>query len=139
MAKEVCHLLKQEFLNCNAKLFTNKSEGLRPQVGDVVLVLKEEPRLGIITEVLSPHRVTVRHKHRGTNHEVGYHSRILSLLYRPISSTFFVELVEHSSSGHLLPDFWHRLKNHTSGNDDKSLHRAASDIPSPALISFNEV
>ena len=64
MAKEACHLLKQEFLNCNSKLFTNKSEGLRPQVGDVVLVLKEEPRLGIIIEVLSPHRVTVRDQAR---------------------------------------------------------------------------
>ena len=58
-----------------------------PQVGDVVLVLKEEPRLGIIAEVLSSHRVTVRHKHRGTNQEIGYHSLILSLIYRPISST----------------------------------------------------
>ena len=135
MAKEACHLLKQEFLNCNSKLFSNKSEGIKPQVGDVVLVLKEEPKLGIITEVLSSHRVTVRHKHYGTNHEVGYHSRILSLLYRPISSAFFVNLVENSYSGHidslghLLPGFWNRLKNNTSEDNDKGLHRAVATFP----------
>ena len=131
MAKEACHLLKQEFLNCNEKLFTNKSEGLRPQVGDVVLVLKEELRLGLIIEVLSSHRVTVRHKHRGTNQEIGYHCRILSLIYRPISSTFFVELVEHSSfsSDHLLLEFWHRLKNHMSPKDDRTSTELLATFP----------
>ena len=28
--------------------------GLQPTVGDIVILLKEEPRLGLITEVTSP-------------------------------------------------------------------------------------
>ena len=112
MAKEASPILRQEFINSNAKLFTNKEEGLKPQVGDLVLVLKEEPRLGLITKISSPHRVVVRHKHGGSNNEVEYHSRILSLIYRPVSSSFFIDLVETStfSSNHLLSKFWKQLK-----------------------------
>ena len=81
MAKEASHLLRKEFLNSNAKLFPNKEPGLKLQLGDLMLVLKEEPHLGLIVKISSPHRVVVRHKHRGSNHEVEYQCRILSLIY----------------------------------------------------------
>ena len=45
MAKEASHVLRKEFLNSNVKLFTNKEQGLKPQLGDLVLILKDEPRL----------------------------------------------------------------------------------------------
>ena len=112
MAKEACHILKQEFLYCNAKLFTNKFEGLMPQVGDVVMVLKEEPRLGLIVEILSAHRVIVRHKHRGANVEQTYHSKILALVFRPASAALFVSTFQQPSlvRNHLLQRFWNKLK-----------------------------
>ena len=62
MAVTASQILKREFLN-NAKLFSNKPVGLKPQVGDIIAVLKTEPRLGLILQVLSEHRVVVRHKH----------------------------------------------------------------------------
>ena len=104
--------IKEEFLS-NQKLFSNKLTGLQPLVGDIVVVLKEEPRLGLITEVTSPHRVKVQHRHRGTNTEVTYHPKILALIFRP-TSTFFVQLVEKPNSmmTHLLEKFWGKLKYH---------------------------
>ena len=63
MAATASQVLKREFLS-NSKLFTNKAAGLKPIAGDVVAVLKEEPRLGLIVEVVIDHRVVVRHKHR---------------------------------------------------------------------------
>ena len=95
MAATASYILKEDFLNSNQKLFSNKPNGLQPLAGDIVAVCKDEPRLGLITAVTSPHRVVVRHRHRGTNTEVTYHPKILSPLYRPSSSTFFVQLVEN--------------------------------------------
>ena len=52
MAVTASQVLKREFL-ANAKLFTDKPSRLRPLVGDVVVVLKNQPNLGLIVEVLS--------------------------------------------------------------------------------------
>ena len=107
MAKEASHVLRKEFLNSNVKLFTNKEQGLKPQLGDLVLVLKDEPCLGLIVKISSPHRVVVKHKHRGTNQEIEYHSRILSLIYRPLVPSFFLSLANSTSmpSKHLSLQF----------------------------------
>ena len=80
MAATANQVLKREFLS-NSKLFSNKAAGLKPIAGDIVAVLKEEPRLGLIVEVISPHRVTVCHRHRGSNIELTYHPKILDLFF----------------------------------------------------------
>ena len=112
MAREASHVLRKEFLNSNVKLFTNKKQGLKPQLGDLVLILKEEPRLGLIVKISSPHRVVVKHRHHGTNKEIEYHSRILSLNYRPLVPSFFLSLANSTSmpSKHLSPQFWKKFK-----------------------------
>ena len=112
MAATASQVLKREFLS-NSKLFTNKYAGLKPVVGDVVAILKEDPRLGLIVDVLSEHRVIVRHKHRGSNVELTYHSKILALVFRPVSAAFFVSILEQPSlvMNHLLERFWTKLKN----------------------------
>ena len=55
MARTASQVLKREFLE-NAKLFSDKPGGLSPLVGDVVLVLKDQPNLGLAVQVLSPRR-----------------------------------------------------------------------------------
>ena len=111
MAVSVSQALKTKFLE-NAKLFSYKPGGLRPLAGDVVLVLKDQPNLGLIREVLSPRRVVVRHKNRGANTDHQYHCKILALLFRPTSSVFFISTFEQNKAemGHLLKAFWSRLK-----------------------------
>ena len=111
MAATASQVLKREFLS-NSKLFSNKPAGLKPVVGDVVAILKEEPRLGLIVEVLSAHRAVVRHKHRGSNVEQTYHSKILALVFRPVSAAFFVSIFQQPSlvMNHLLERFWNKLK-----------------------------
>ena len=111
MAVTASQVLKREFL-ANAKLFTNKPIGLRPLVGDVIVVLKDQPKLGLIVEVLSTHRVVVRHKHRGANIDHTYHCKILALLFRPTSAAHFISTFEQSNLGmnHLLQSFWSKLK-----------------------------
>ena len=64
MAATASQVLKREFFS-NSKLFTIKPAGLKTVVGNVVAILKEDPRLGLIVDVLSDHRAIVRHKHRG--------------------------------------------------------------------------
>ena len=111
MAVTASQVLKREFLS-NSKLFSNKPAGLKPVVADVVAVLKEEPRLGLIVQILSAHRVIVRHKHRGANVEQTYHSKILALVFRPTSAAFFVSTFQQSNLGmnHLLQRFWNKLR-----------------------------
>ena len=92
--------------------FENKPIGLRPLVGDVIAVLKDQPKLGLIVEVLSTHRVVVRHKHRGANVDQTYHCKILALLFRPSSAAHFISTFEQPNLGmnHLLQSFWNKLK-----------------------------
>ena len=70
-ARTASEVLKREFVE-NAKLFSDKPGSIKPLVGDVVLVCKETPSLGLVTEILSPRRVVVRHKHCGSNADHEY-------------------------------------------------------------------
>ena len=88
----------------------------------MVLVLKDQPNLGLIREVLSPRRVVVRHKNRGANTDHQYHCKILALLFRPTSSVFFISTFEQNKPemGHLLEAFWSRLKQQITWNQHYS-------------------
>ena len=109
MARTASEVLKREFVE-NAKLFSDKPGAIKPLVGDVVLVCKETPSLGLVTEILSPRRVVVRHKNRGSNTDHQYHCKILALLFRPASSVFFISTFDKPEMPHLLEAFWSRLK-----------------------------
>ena len=109
MARTASQVLKREFLE-NAKLFSDKPDGIKPLVGDVVLVCKDQPSLGLVMEILSPRRVVVRHKNRGANTVHEYHCKILALIFRPESSVFFISTFDKPEMPHLLEAFWSRLK-----------------------------
>ena len=111
MAVTASQILKREFLN-NAKLFSNKPVGLKPQVGDIIAVLKTEPRIGLILQVLSEHRVVVRLKQRGTNVDQTYHIKILALIFRPATPVHFISTLDQPNDGlnHLLSSFWAKLR-----------------------------
>ena len=108
MARTATEILKREFLE-NAKLFTDKKDSLKPLVGDLVLICKETPGLGLITKILSPRRVMVRHKHRGSNIEDEYHSKILALIFRPQTPIHFLQ-ISNEEMPHMLQNFWEKLK-----------------------------
>ena len=93
MARTASEVLKREFVE-NAKLFSDKPGAIKPLVGDVVLVCKETPSLGLVTEILSPRRVVVRHKHRGSNADHEYHSKILALIFRPETPVYFMSIFD---------------------------------------------
>merc|ERR1711895_380155 len=78
MAQSASILLKREFLS-TSKMFTDKDHGLEPLAGDVVVICKEKPRIGLIIEVISKHRVRIRLKSRGKNVEDTYHVKSLGL------------------------------------------------------------
>ena len=109
MARTASEVLKREFVE-NAKLFSDKPGAIKPLVGDVVLVCKETPSFGLVTEILSPRRVVVRHKHRGSNADHQYHCKILALIFRPESPVYFMSIFDKPQMPHLLEDFWTRLK-----------------------------
>ena len=108
MARTATEILKREFLE-NAKLFSDKKDSIKPSVGDVVLICKETPSLGLVTEILSPRRVIVRHKHRGSNADQEYHSKVLALIFRPQTPTYFLS-ISNKPMPHLLETFWTKLK-----------------------------
>ena len=124
MAVTASQILKREFLN-NAKLFSNKPVGLKPQVGDIIAVLKTEPRLGLILQVLSTHRVVVRHKHRGANVDQTYHIKILALIFRPVNAAHFISTLDQPNEGlnHLLLSFWTKLKDQVSYDSSEDAHQ----------------
>ena len=84
-AMAVSQALKTNFLK-NEKFITDKPDGIKPLVNDVVLVCKEQPSMGLVMEILSTRRVVVQHK-----------SPILALIFKP-------------EMPHLLEAFWSRLK-----------------------------
>ena len=108
MVRTATEILKREFLE-NVKLFSDKKDSLKPSVGDLVLICKETPGLGLVTQILSPRRVMVRHKHRGSNVEDEYHAKVLALIFRPQTPTYFLS-ISNKPMPHLLEAFWTRLK-----------------------------
>ena len=109
LVKKIFYNLKTEFLK-HDKIFLDTPGAIKPLVGDVVLVCKETPSLGLVTEILSPRRVVVRHKHRGSNADHQYHCKILALIFRPESPVYFMSIFDKPQMPHLLEDFWTRLK-----------------------------
>ena len=69
-------------------------------MGDVVAILTSEPRVGLILEVLSQHRVVIRLRSRGANVEETYHVKILGLIFRPAT------LDQNETLNHLRSSFW---------------------------------
>ena len=110
MALSASQILKREFIS-NSKLFSNKAQGLKPQVGDVVTILKSEPRVGLILEVLSQHRVVIRLRSRGANVEETYHVKILGLIFRPATPVHFLATLDQNETlNHLHSSFWDKLR-----------------------------
>ena len=110
MAQSAHILLKREFLNTR-KMFTDKKNGLEPLKGDIVIICKDDPRLGLITEVISQHRVKVKFKNRGKNKEAIYHLKTLGLIFRPATSTHFMAIInkDHNQLNPLLSSLWDKL------------------------------
>ena len=110
MAQSAHIMLKREFLNTR-KMFTDKKNGLEPLKGDVVIICKDEPRLGLITEVISQHRVKVKFKNRGKNKEDIYHPKTLGLIFRPATSTHFLAITSQDQNqlNPLLSSLWDKL------------------------------
>ena len=103
-------LLKREFLN-NRKMFMDKKSGLEPLKGDIVIIAKENPRLGLIIDVISKHRVMVRFKNRGINKKDVYHPKILGLIFRPVTPSHFLAISSQGPAklNPLLSQFWDKL------------------------------
>ena len=110
MALSASQILKREFIS-NSKLFSNKAQGLKPQVGDVVAILKSEPRVGLILEVLRQHRIVIRLRSRGANVEETYHIKILGLIFRPATPVHFLATLDQNETlNHLHSSFWDKLR-----------------------------
>ena len=110
IAQSALILLKREFLN-NKKMFMDKKSGLEPLKGDIVIIAKENPRLGLIIDVISKHRVMVRFKNRGINKEDVYHPKILGLIFRPVTPSHFLAISSQGPAklNPLLSQFWDKL------------------------------
>ena len=110
MAQSASIILKREFIS-NSKLFSDRDQGLKPLAGDVVAILKSEPRIGLIIEVLSQHRVLIRLRSRGKNVEETYHIKTLGLIFRPTTPVHFLATLDQKQTlNHLHSSFWERLK-----------------------------
>ena len=127
MAQSAHILLKREFLN-NRKMFMDKKTGLEPLKGDIVIIAKDDPRLGLIIDVISKHRVMVRFKNRGINKEDIYHPKTLGLIFRPVTPSHFLAITSqgHAELNPLLSHFWEKLANSIKhGNTDPVLSNLA--------------
>ena len=112
MAQSASIILKREFIS-NSKLFSDRDQGLKLLAGDVVAILKSEPRIGLIIEVLSQHRVLIRLRSRGKNVEETYHIKTLGLIFRPTTPVHFLATLDQKQTlNHLHSSFWERLKSH---------------------------
>ena len=110
MAQSAHILLKREFLNTR-KMFMDKKTGLEPLKGDIVIICQDDPRLGLITDVISQHRVMVKFKNRGKNKEDIYHPKTLGLIFRPATSTHFMAITnkDQNQLNPLLSSLWDKL------------------------------
>ena len=115
MAQSALLMLKSEFINTRKK-FTDKKNGIEPLKGDVVIICKDDPRLGLITEVISDHRVKVKFKNRGIFKEAVYHLKCIGLIFRPATPTHFMATVNNSATqlNPLLTSLWEKLSSSVS-------------------------
>ena len=97
MAQSALLMLKREFINTK-KMFTDKKNGIKPLKGDLVIICKDDPRLGLITEVISDHRVKVKYKNRGIFKEAVFHLRCIGLIFRPATPTHFMATVNNHTT-----------------------------------------
>ena len=86
MASTANQVLKQEFILSNQMLFSSTHDGLQPCIGDIVAILKAEPIIGLVTEVISRHRIKVKHQHRAKQDQHIYHPKINSYFQANCSS-----------------------------------------------------
>ena len=132
MAQSAHILLKREFLNTR-KMFTDKKNGLEPLKGDIVIICKDDPRLGLITDVISQHRVKVKFKNRGKNKEDIYHPKTLGLIFRPATSTHFLAITSQDQNqlNPLLSSLWDKLGSCLKlANTEQSTALLSSSSPS---------
>ena len=89
----------------------DKKTGLEPLKGDIVIIAKDDPRLGLIIDVISKHRVMVRFKNRGINKEDIYHPKTLGLIFRPATPSHFLAITSQGQTelNPLLSHFWDKL------------------------------
>ena len=66
---------------------------------------------GLITDVISKHRVMVKFKNRGKNKEDIYHPKTLGLIFCPATPTHFMAITSQDQTelNPLLSSFWDKL------------------------------
>ena len=139
MAQSALLMLKREFINTK-KMFTDKKNGIKPLKGDLVIICKDDPRLALITEVISDHRVKVKYKNRGLFKEAVFHLRCLGLIYRPATPTHFMATVNNSATqlNPLLTSLWEKLSssvsNHQQLTNFSSPSGPSSSWPTPTSL-----
>ena len=121
MAQSALLMLKREFKNTK-KMFTDKKNGIKPLKGDLVIICKDDPRLALITEAISDHRVKVKYKNRGLFKEGVFHLKCLGLIYRPATPTHFMATVINSATqlNPLLTLLWQKLSSFVSSSPSGS-------------------
>ena len=109
MAQEAMLMLKREFLNTK-RMFSDRTQGIKPLKGDLVVILKQDPRLALIVDVLSDHRVICKYKNKGQFIEGTFHLKCLGLIYRPATPIHFLATVNSATQlDPLLSSLWQKL------------------------------
>ena len=129
MAQEALLMLKREFLNTK-RMFSDKTQGIKPLKGDLVVILKEDPRLALITDVISDHRVKLKYKNRGQFIEGIFHLKCLGLIYRPATPIHFLATVNSATPlDPLLSSLWQNLIHPLSSPTPASLYSSSQTLP----------
>ena len=142
MAQSALLMLKRGFMNTR-KMFTDKKNGIEPLKGDVVIICKDDPRLGLITEVISDHRVKVKFKNRGIFKEAVYHLKCIGLIFCPATPTHFMATVNKDTTqmNPLLTSLWEKLSssvkpsNHQQLTESSSPSGPSASWPTPSPLS----
>ena len=129
MAQEALLMLKREFLNTK-RMFSDKTQGIKPLKGDLVVILKEDPRLALIMDVISDHRVKLKYKNRGQFIEGIFHLKCLGLIYRPATPIHFLATVNSATPlDPLLSSLWQNLIHPLPSPTPASLYSSSSTLP----------
>ena len=128
MAQEAMLMLKREFLNTK-RMFSDRTQGIKPLKGDLVVILKQDPRLALIVDVLSDHRVICKYKNKGQFIEGTFHIKCLGLIYRPATPIHFLATVNSPTPlGPLLSSLWQNFHPLSSPTHD-FLHSSSQTLP----------